>query len=143
MPTHEEGFARLRNLLDAATGGDRATFEALFARLQEVLREILTRLEHEFAGQIDRVLAAGEWGERGIDLRNLPYDEVVLLIVLSGETRPFERYQQIANRVFADLHDGDVFVQFALLALPEWQRAEAATRAWAVEEALGTLLWAR
>ena len=94
-----------------------------------MLREILARLEHEFAGQIDLVLATGEWGARGIDLRNLPYDDVVLLIVLSGETRPFERYQQIANRVFADLHDEDVFVQFTLLSRPEWQRAEAFARA--------------
>src|SRR5437763_4663908 len=108
MPAHEEGFAHLEALLKQATG-DRADFEALFARLQEVLREILTRLEHEFAGQIDLVLATGEWGQSGIDLRNLPYDDVVLLIVLSREARPLERYQQIANRVFADLHDEDVF----------------------------------
>lgn len=142
MPTHEEGFAHLGRLLKQATG-DLAVFETLFARLQEVLREVLARLEHECAGQIELVLAAGEWGQRGIDLRNLPYEDVVLLIVLSDETRPLERYQQIALRVFADLRDEDVFVQFALMALPEWQRAAASAHVGPGEEALGTLLWTR
>jgi len=67
----------------------------------------------------------------------------VLLIVLSGDTRPFERYQEIATQIFADLHDEDVFVQFSLMSSPEWQRAEAFARAQAREEALGTLLWTR
>jgi len=138
----EEGIARLGTLLKKATG-DPAAFDLLFARLQEVLREVLGRLEHDFAEQIERVLAVGEWGRDGIDLRNLPYDDVVLLIVLSGDTRPLERYQEIATRVFADLHDEDVFVQFSLMSLPEWQRAEVFARVQAREEALGTLLWTR
>ena len=142
MPMLEEGIARLGTLLKKATG-DPAAFDLLFARLQEVLREVLGRLEHDFAEQIERVLAVGEWGRDGIDLRNLPYDDVVLLIVLSGDTRPLERYQEIATRVFADLHDEDVFVQFSLMSLPEWQRAEVFARVQAREEALGTLLWTR
>ena len=142
MPMLEEGIVRLGTLLKKATG-DPAAFDPLFARLQEVLREVLGRLEHDFAEQIERVLAAGDWGRDGIDLRNLPYDDVVLLIVLSGDTRPFERYQEIATQIFADLHDEDVFVQFSLMSLPEWQRAEVFARAQAREEALGTLLWTR
>ncbi len=142
MAMLEEGIARLGTLLKKATG-DPAAFDLLFARLQEVLREVLGRLEHDFAEQIERVLAVGEWGRDGIDLRNLPYDDVVLLIVLSGDTRPLERYQEIATRVFADLHDEDVFVQFSLMSLPEWQRAEVFARVQAREEALGTLLWTR
>lgn len=138
MPMREEGMVRLGTLLLKATG-DPTAFDPLFARLQEVLREVLGRLEHGFAEQIERVLAVGDWGRVGIDLRNLPYDDVVLLIVLSGDTRPFERYQEIATRVFADLHDEGVFVQFSLMSLPEWRRSEDHARG----EALGTLLWAR
>lgn len=142
MPVLEEGIVRLGTLLKKATG-DPAAFDPLFARLQGVLREVLGRLEHNFAEQVECVLTVGDWGRDGVDLRNLPYDDIVLLIVLADSGRPIERYQEIANRVFADLHDEDVFVQFSLLSLPEWQQAEAFARAAAQGESLGILLWTR
>ena len=58
MPMLEEGIVRLGTLLKKATG-DPAAFDPLFARLQEVLREVLGRLEHDFAEQIERVLENG------------------------------------------------------------------------------------
>lgn len=52
-------------------------------------------------------------------------------------------YQQIAQQVFNDLGDDDVFVQFRLITLQEWQHAESLARKEDREEALGITLLGR
>ncbi len=109
-------------------------------RLQDVLGTVLLRLEDAFGEQIDRVMAVGDWVRYGIDLRDLPYDDVIIQIVLRSSERPFRLYQQIAQEVFADLQDEDIFVQFRLMTLPEWQHVESFARSQGHEDALGITL---
>jgi len=134
-----EGFAQLRDLLSKANSNN-PQFEALYNRLQEVLLTVLRRLEDDFENQIERVMAVGDWVRYGIDLRDLPYDDVIIQIVLRSSERPFKLYQQVAKEVFADLQDEDIFVQFRLMTLPEWQYTESFARAGGKEEALGIVL---
>jgi hypothetical protein len=137
-----EGFALLSDLLSEANSSN-THFETQYSRLRNVLQTILWRLESSFGEQIERVMAVGEWARYGIDLRNLPYDDVVVQIVLLSSERPFKLYQQIAEEVFNDLPDEDILVQFRLLTLPEWQHAEDLAQAEGREQALGITLLGR
>lgn len=137
-----EGFALLHDILEEANQGN-PHFEKLFSRLQEVLQTILWRLESDFETQLERVVASGDWVRYGIDLRNLPYDDVNIQIVLSSSERPFSLYQQIASIVFTDLRDEDIFVQFGLLTLQEWQHAESLSFDEDRERVLGVTLMDR
>jgi hypothetical protein len=76
-----EGFALLRDRLREANGNNR-DFDSQYGRLLEVLQTILLRLVNGYKDQIEQVLAIGEWAESGTDLRNSPYDDIVLDIVL-------------------------------------------------------------
>lgn len=142
LSLNPEGFALLRDLLSEVNSRNRQ-FEALYTRLQDVLGTVLLRLEDTFGEQIERVMAVGDWVRYGIDLRDLPYDDVIIQIVLRSSERPFKLYQQIAQGVFADLQDEDVFVQFHLMTLPEWQHVESFARAQGHEDALGITLLSR
>lgn len=124
LDVNPEGFALLHDILEEVNKNN-PQFEKLYSRLQEVLQTILWRLESDFEPQIERVVASGDWVRYGIDLRNLPYDDVNIQIVLSASDRPFSLYQQIASIVFTDLRDEDIFVQFGLLTFQEWQHAES------------------
>ena len=122
---------------------DNPRFENQYSRLQDVLQTIFERLEMGFDEQIERVIGVGDWTRFGIDLRNLPYDEVVVEIVLSSSERPFKLYQQLAQVVFSDLHDEDIHVQFRLLTLQEWQHAESLAKINGQENMLGITLLSR
>lgn len=137
-----EGFALLADLLSDANS-DNSQFETQYGRLQNVLQTIFERLEMGFDEQIERVIGVGDWTHFGIDLRNLPFDEVVIEIVLSSSERPFRLYQQVAREVFADLHDEDIHVQFRLITLQEWQHAESLARVNSQENLLGITLLSR
>jgi hypothetical protein len=137
-----EGFALLSDLLREANSGN-THFETHYSHLREVLQTILWRLESDFEEQIERVMAVGDWARYGIDLRNLPYDDMVIQIVLRSSERPFKLYQQIAEDVFTNLPDEDIFVQFRLVTLQEWQKAESLAKVEGREEALGITLLGR
>jgi 16S rRNA G966 N2-methylase RsmD len=137
-----EGFALLADLLSQANDGN-PQFETQYIRLQDVLQTIFERLGMSFDEQIERVIGIGDWTRFGIDLRNLPYEDVVIEIVLSSPERPFRLYQQIAQEVFSDLHDEDIRVQFRLITLQEWQHAESLAKVNGQEDMLGITLLSR
>jgi hypothetical protein len=137
-----EGFALLADLL-SEVNSDNPRFETQYSRLQDVLQTIFERLEMSFDEQVERVIGVGDWTRLGIDLRNLPYDEVIIEIVLNSSERPFRLYQQLAQEVFSDLHDEDIHVQFRLLTLQEWQHAESLAKVSGQENLLGITLLSR
>ena len=137
-----EGFALLADLLSEANDGN-PQFETQYIRLQDVLQTIFERLGMSFDEQIERVIGIGDWTRFGIDLRNLPYEDVVIEIVLSSPERPFRLYQQIAQEVFTDLRDEDIHVQFRLITLQEWQHAESLAKVNGQEDMLGITLLSR
>lgn len=136
------GIALLRERLRTANGTN-PEFEAQYTRLVEVLEAILHGLETELLNQVDRVLAVGDWARYGIDLRGLPCDDIVVLIVVRLPERPLDLYLQVADRVFANLGDEDIRAQFRLETLAEWRQAEAAARARGAIDALGISLLVR
>lgn len=131
-----EGFALLRERLAEANRDNRA-FAVQYNRLREVLLAVLLRLRKSYGPRIGRVMVAGELAREGIDLRNLPYEDIVLDIVLRDAERPFALHWEIAEQVFVDLGDDDLLVQFRLVTLPEWERAEALATAQGRIGALG------
>ena len=137
-----EGFALLADLLSEANDSN-PQFETQYIRLQDVLQTIFERLGMSFDEQIERVIGIGDWTRFGIDLRNLPYEDVVIEIVLSSPERPFRLYQQIAQEVFTDLRDEDIHVQFRLITLQEWQHAESLAKVNGQEDMLGITLLSR
>lgn len=137
-----EGFALLRDRLSEANRVN-AKFESQYKRLLGVLQMVLRRLETEFGDQIELVMAVGDWARHGVDLRNLPYDDVVFLVVVRAADRPFSLYLDVANRVFSDLGDEDILVQFRLETLAEWQHAAAVAEARGTMEMLGVPLLVR
>src|SRR5713226_4331766 len=90
-----EGFALLGDLLKEANSNN-THFETQYSHLRDVLQIVLWRLESDFGEQIERVMAIGDWARYGIDLRTLPYNDVIIQIVLRSAERPFRLYQQIA-----------------------------------------------
>jgi len=132
---NEEGVAQLRARLREVNGDDRE-FDARFDRLMAVLRVVLTRLEHGYGDEIERVMAVGDWARGAIDLRSLPYDNVIIQIVLRSEARSFDLSWRIVGDVFDNLDDEDIFVQFEVEALSAWQHAVTLARANRAEETL-------
>lgn len=115
-----------RRLEDANTENPHA--QEHIALLMEALQVILLRLQARNADQVALVSAVGEWASSGVDLRNSSWEELLLEIVLEGAERPFALYRQISEEVFADLADGELFLQFTLRTKPEWQQAEEAAQ---------------
>ncbi len=142
LRVHKDGIALLRDRpRDSNLANPR--FDPQQERLFEVLHAALRRLETEFADEIEKVVAVGDWARYGMDLRNLPFDDVVRLIVLRQRERPFSLFLQIADRVFADLGDDDILFQFRLATLEEWQAGAESTRQRRVPDAAGIPLLAR
>lgn len=137
-----EGFALLADLLSNANA-DNAHFEAQYSHLQDVLQTIFERLEKNFNELTEQVVAVGDWTLFGIDLRNLPYEDVIIQIVVNTPERPFSLYQQIAQEVFTDLQDEDIHIQFRLITLQEWQHAESLVKVNGQENTLGITLLSR
>lgn len=137
-----EGFALLHDRLRAANAANPQC-DAQYERLVALLKSAFRRLESEFGDQIEMVVADGDWAQYGIDLRNLPFDDVVLLIVVRGSERPFSLYWDIADRVFVKLKDRDVFLQFGLATLNEWRSRTAYALQYGDPEALGIPLFTR
>jgi hypothetical protein len=132
----------LRDRLRAANA-DNPQFDLQYKRLAALLKTAFHRLESEFGDQIELVVADGDWAQYGIDLRNLPFDDVVLLIVVRGNERPFSLSWEFADRVFADLDDDDAILQLGLATKDEWEAGLASARRRGVADALGIPLLAR
>jgi hypothetical protein len=137
-----EGLALLRARLRAANAQNPA-FGSRYKRVLELLHTVARRLEDEFPDTVERVEAVGDWAQQGLDLRNLPLGDVVLLVVLRVPDRPFDLYVQVAERVFADLEDEDVGIQFQLATTAEWQSMTDAARRRGVAAKPGIPLFVR
>ncbi|CAN5566580.1 hypothetical protein BH11ARM1_BH11ARM1_10420 [soil metagenome] len=118
-----EELILLRDRLEAANTKN-VEFKEQFDHLMGIILTILSRLKSKFGDQIERVVAIGDWAFEGIDLRNLPYDDVILSIVLRSNERPFALYTELARDVFSGLEDDDIVVQFQLQTRLEWDRAQ-------------------
>ncbi|MEO9060096.1 MAG: hypothetical protein ABI396_18135, partial [Ktedonobacteraceae bacterium] len=137
-----EGFALLADLLSNANA-DNPHFEAQYTHLQDVLQTVFERLEKSFNELTEQVVGVGDWTLFGIDLRDLPYEDVIIQIVLNSSERPFRLYQQLAQEVFTDLQDEDIHIQFRLVTLQEWQHAESLIKVNGQENTLGITLLSR
>lgn len=137
-----DGLALLRDRLQSANHSNDE-FDTQYTRLLEVLNIILGRLKTKFEPQVERVLAIGDWARYGVDLRNLPLDDVVIRIILRSTDKPFAFYRELADQVFTNLEDDDILVQFVLETLPEWQHTTSVAKARGQEDALGVSLMAR
>jgi hypothetical protein len=142
LRANPEGFALLHDRLRAANA-ENPQFDLQHKRLVSLLHTVFSRLEAEFGDQIELVVADWDWARYGIDLRNLPFEDVVLLIVVRGSERPFSLYWEIADRVFVKLHDKDVFIQFRLDTREAWEAGAVVARQRGVPEALGIPLLTR
>ena len=137
-----EGFALLADLLSNANANN-PHFEAQYTHLQDVLQTVFERLEKSFNELTEQVVGVGDWTLFGIDLRDLPYEDVIIQIVLNSSERPFRLYQQLAQEVFTDLHDEDIHIQFRLVTLQEWQHAASLIKVNGQENTLGITLLSR
>ena len=118
-----EGLAVLRDRLRAANEGNRE-FPDQFTRLMNVLQTVVWRLRHEYGDRVEQVLAVGEWARYGIDLRDLPnFYQAGLSIVLNTDDLPFDLYEEVAEKVFVNLQDEEILVQFRLETLSQWKQA--------------------
>jgi DNA modification methylase len=117
-----EGLALLYERLHSANGGVRE-FEQLWSRLLTVLKIASQRLVDYFESDIEKVLAVGDWAQHGVDLRNAPFEDLFLQIVLRSEDRSFSKSQEIAGRAFGNLDDDELLLQFDLMTPSEWKHA--------------------
>jgi DNA modification methylase len=141
QPDYEGIALLLDRLRDANT--ENTGFKAQARKLLEILNSMLHNLQDYREGLIEQVRAVGEWAEFGIDLRNIPFEDVVVQIVLRSEDRPFDLYREIAQKVFGSLDDGDFLVQFRLVTLSEWVHAVEIAQLRQREDELGITLLAR
>ncbi len=119
-----DGIALLdQRLIEANVANPQAM--AQLEQLRDTLHTVLDGLRETYGDQIEVVAAVGDWATHGVDLRNAPWEELLLEIVLRSDERPFTLYRQIAEDVFADPPGGGLFLQFTLLTRPEWQHARA------------------
>lgn len=131
-----EGLASLYDRLHEANVANK-NFEAQWGKLLKILKLILQRMLDNFEDQIEKVLAFGEWAQQGVDLRNTPFEDILLQIVLRSEDRPLSLYQEIAERAFSNLNDDEILIQFHLLTTKEWQHALVTAQLRQQEGALG------
>ncbi len=132
----------LADLLSNANA-DNPHFEAQYTHLQDVLQTVFERLEKSFNELTEQVVGVGDWTLFGIDLRGLPYEDVIIQIVLNSSERPFRLYQHLAQEVFINLQDEDIHIQFRLVTLQEWQHAESLIKVNGQENTLGITLLSR
>ncbi len=134
-----EGITLLLDRLRDANENNN-NFESQSHRLLEVLNTMLNGLSDYREPLVEQVLAVGEWAQYGIDLRNMPFEDILVQIVLHAEERPFELYREMSQRVFSSLNDGDILLQFQLVTLTEWERAKEIARLKNREDVLGISL---
>lgn len=134
-----EGITLLLDRLRNANENNNK-FESQSHKLLEVLNTMLHSLSDYREGLIEQVRAVGEWAQYGVDLRNVPFEDIIVQIILRSEERPFELYQEIAQKAFSSLNDGDILLQFHLATLPEWRHFQETARLRNQEDALGIAL---
>lgn len=122
-----EGLASLYDRLHQANVANN-NFELQWGKLLKILKLVLQRMLDNFEDKIEKVLAVGEWAQHGVDLRNTPFEDILLQIVLRSEDRPLSLYQEIAERAFSNLNDDEILVQFVLLTTGEWKHASEITQ---------------
>jgi hypothetical protein len=111
-----------------AANDKNGEFGGQYESLVALVRQALSRLEAEFELQIDRVHAVGGWAESGVDLREAACEDLLLEIILRSEERPFDFYYRLADKVFSDLQESDVFLQFRLTTAGEWHYAQSTAK---------------
>lgn len=137
-----EGIALLLERLRIANADNR-DFDKQSRQLLVVLNTMLHSLANYRDELIEEVRAVGEWAQFGIDFRNAAFEDVLVQIVLRSDERPFELYREISQKVFGNLDDGDLLVQFRLATLPEWEQATKVAQGKGSEDNLGILLLGR
>jgi hypothetical protein len=137
-----EGITLLLDRLREANA-DNSQFESQVGLLLDVLNTMLHRLTDYRGDIVDQVRAVGEWAQEGIDLRNVPFEDILVHIVIRAEERPFELYQEISQRVFSNLNDDEILLQFHLVTLPEWQHTVSVAQLRGREDILGVPLLTR
>jgi len=135
----EPSFAGLALLIERLNEANvpNSHFETQLRHLLLILGAVLQKLSAEFSDQIVCVIAAGAWSQHGIDLRNLPYEEILLEIIIEPGEQRVRFSKEIAERVFAGVSD-EFLVQFRLITASEWEHAKSVSAA----EALGIPLLA-
>lgn len=122
----EAGFRLLRERLERANG-ENPEFAAHRARLLEAVEGILDALRRDFADDIDRVLATGEWANKGIDLRHIGDAEDLVLTVVVNRDRPdHELNTRISSQIVASIGNAyleEFWLQLRLLPRPLWDQA--------------------
>jgi DNA modification methylase len=145
QPPLRPDFEGITTLLDRLRGAnaDNSQFESQISLLLDVLNTMLHRLADYREDLVEQVRAVGEWAQEGIDLRNTPFENILVHIVIRSEDRPFELYQEIAQRVFSNLNDDEILLQFHLVTLPEWRHAVSTAQLRGREDTLGVPLLTR
>jgi len=119
-----EGIALLLETLKQANSDNRH-FHDQWKWMLDILRAVLQRIMSHFGSEIDSVWASGDWVVEGVDLRNLPFEETVLDIVLAGQERPFSLYREFSERCFMSTELGEAPFQFRLLTKSEWEHGDS------------------
>jgi len=129
---NEAGLALIRQRLEDADR-DNPAFAAQRDRLLGAVTAALDGLLLHVAPEIERVLARGVWALEGIDLRTLAdAEDIEIEIVHRADRLDFDFGQRVARRVWSTIgrtYDTEFLLQFTLLPLPLWHRAQAWVRA--------------
>lgn len=144
---NEAGLTLIRQRLDDANRDD-PDFAEQRDRLLGAVSMALDGLLRHFASEIERVVAVGEWAFTGIDLRALPdAEDIEIEIVHRAERLEFEFAERVSRRVWSNIsntYGTEFLLQFTILPLPLWHRAQAWNRAHGRDEgALGVPLLVR
>lgn len=147
LRSNEAGLTLIRQRLDGANR-ENPDFAAQRDRLVGAVAMALDGLLRHFAPEIERVVAIGEWAFTGIDLRALPdAEDIEIEIVHRAERLEFEFAERVSRRVWSNIsntYGTEFLLQFTILPLPLWHRAQAWNRAHGRDEgALGVPLLVR
>lgn len=122
----EAGLDLIRGRLEDANR-DNPDFAAQRDRLLGAVTQALDGLRRHFAPEIECVVARGDWALHGIDLRNLPDAEDVVIEIVRRADRPdFEFGQRVSRLVWSGVRRsyGTEFVlQFMTTPLSLWRHA--------------------
>lgn len=131
-----EGLTLLLERLEEVNKTNK-NFKSQSAQLLTVLDTMLHRLSNYRADLVEQVRTLGPWAEDGIDLRNIPFEEVLVQIILNSDSRPFELYQQISEAAFVGLNDDEILLRFHLVTRLEWKQLQEAAALSGDDRALG------
>lgn len=118
-----EGITRLLQRLEEVNK-DNKHFKSQSTQLLNVLDTMLHRLTSYRGELVEEVRTLGSWAIEGIDLRNMPFEEVLVQVILNSDARPFELYQEISENAFVGLDDDEILLRFHLVTLPEWKQLQ-------------------